>query len=184
MKLQETLRARFYDLVNEKKDRHLAETLANLVRNDVLVIVNHNDTTSENELKNITARTDNDKNTIYISEIIEQYSAKIQLKVGKVIYLTNTDGVLDNDWNTLSWWSFSQNDFGTEKVKYLAYVNTEKSKAWTWWMESKINCAFESLRLWAEQSIISNARRWLDCLKFDSSLCTKFSMEMEEDNKL
>jgi glutamate 5-kinase len=97
MKLQKTLRARFYDLVNEKKDKHLAETLANLVRNDVLVIINHNDTTSENELKNITSRTDNDKNTIYISEIIEQYSAEIQLKVGKVIYLTNTDGLLDND---------------------------------------------------------------------------------------
>jgi hypothetical protein len=62
-----------------------------MVKNDILIIINHNDTTSNDELKNLSSKTDNDKNTIHITEVINKYSNEINMKIHRVIYLTNTN---------------------------------------------------------------------------------------------
>lgn len=159
-------------LVGEQKDKHLAYTIWNLVKNDVLVIINHNDTTSNDELKNLSSKTDNDKNTIHITEVINEYSYEIWIRINRVIFLTNTNWLLDESQNTVRWWVVDSNS----KVKYLEYVEIKKSNDWTWWMDSKINCAFEVLEKWAEESIIANSSSWLDCLEENADLCTKFQL--------
>lgn len=164
----------FYDLVNDEKNKHLVETIVNLVQNEVLVIINHNDALCESELKNISNKSDNDKNTIYITEVINRYCSKYNFIVNKVIYLTNTFWLLDENKNTVLWWEISLINIDLEKEKYLGYVETNKSDAWIGWMWSKVNCAFEVLKFWAKQSIISSAKTWLDCLKNDYDKSTRF----------
>jgi len=51
------------------------------VKNNVLVIINHNDAMSEDELKKISSKTDNDKNTLYISEIVMKYEEEVGIKI-------------------------------------------------------------------------------------------------------
>lgn len=160
-------------LVSEQKDKHLAYTIWDLVRNQVLVIINHNDTTSNDELKNLSSKTDNDKNTVHITDVINNYSHEIWIIVHRVIFLTNTNWLLDENQNTVIWWIVNLDD-DSSKEKYLNHVESKKSNAWTWWMESKVECSFEVLRKWAKESIISNSASWLDCLEDDDFLSTKF----------
>jgi hypothetical protein len=78
-------------LINYDKNKHLINTISNLVKNNVLVIINHNDATSNEELKKISSKSDNDKNTVFITDIISTFRAEVGLEVNKVIYLTNTN---------------------------------------------------------------------------------------------
>ena len=159
-------------LVSDQKDKHLAHTIWNMVKNDILVIINHNDTTSNDELKNLSSKTDNDKNTIHITEVINKYSQEINMKIHRVIYLTNTNWLLDENKNTIIWWLVDLIE--ESKYWYLEYIETEKSNNWTWWMWSKVNCAFEVLEKWAFESIIANSNTWLDCLNDEHLFSTKF----------
>ena len=121
-------------------------------------IINHNDVLSNDELNNISEKTDNDKNTIYISEVLNTRNINIK----RVIYLTNTDWLLDKNKKTVLWWKINSKK---EEEKFRSYVEDSKSASWTWWMGSKLNCSFEVLKKWVEKSIISNAEKWLKCLK-------------------
>gem|GEM_PF-2700216 len=81
----------FYDLVSEQFDRHLLKTILDGVKNSVLTIINYNDSTSSIELDKISDKTDNDKNTVFLSRLINTYSEETLYKISKVFYLTNTD---------------------------------------------------------------------------------------------
>ncbi len=136
----------------------LAKTLKNLLENNVFIIINHNDATHNDELENLSLKADNDKNTIHLCKVLNLLE---NIKIKKVIFLTNTNWLLDDNKNTVLWWkAFSEK----EKSFYKSFVKKEKSSAWTWWMESKLDCAFEVLEFWAKESIIANSRDWLDFL--------------------
>ena len=137
------------------------------IKNDVWSIINHNDALSDGELNNLSDKTDNDKNTIYISEILEQTNYDVK----RVIYLTNTNWLLDENKNTVLGWKINSEE---NKNYYRSFVKDDKSSSWTGWMGSKVDCSFEVLKYWVEESIIANAKDWLNCLKSDVS-CTKFS---------
>lgn len=79
------------DYANEK---HLAKTLKNLLENNVWIVINYNDTLHPDELNNVSEKTDNDKNTVFISKIFNVFFEK-QLKIKRIIYLTNTNWLLD-----------------------------------------------------------------------------------------
>ncbi|USN58181.1 MAG: hypothetical protein H6767_07825 [Candidatus Peribacteria bacterium] len=64
-------------------------------------MVNHNDATSSKELSALTTKTDNDKNTIFLCKNVEKYREQKQVRVKRVIYLTNTDGLLDEQEQTV-----------------------------------------------------------------------------------
>ncbi len=161
------------EIVNTKKDKHLAETISNMVHNDILVIINHNDATSEQELKNLSDKTDNDKNTIHVSDTINTYSKQVGLKVKRVIFLTNTHGLLDINKDTVKWWKIDLDNIDNFKDIYLKHVYNDSSIAWTGGMWSKVDCSIEVLKYWVEESIISNSNKWLKCLE-DNDNCTKF----------
>lgn len=164
-------------LVSEQKDKHLANTIADLVRNNVLVIINHNDATSNDELKNLSSKTDNDKNTIHITQVINNYSKEIWIRVKRVIFLTNTNWLLDDKWQTIQWWEIDISD-NYSIDRYLAYIEKWKSNNGTWWMWSKVDCAFQVLSKWASESIIANSNSWLGCLINDDYMSTKFVKKM------
>ncbi len=164
-------------LVSEQKDKHLANTIADLVKNNVLVIINHNDATSNDELKNLSSKTDNDKNTIHITQVINNYSQEIWIKVKRVIFLTNTNWLLDERWETVKWWEIDISD-NYSIDRYLAYIEKWKSDNGTWWMWSKVDCAFQVLSKWARESIIANSNSWLSCLTNEDYMSTKFLKKM------
>jgi len=155
-------------------DIFLANTLDKLFADNIISIINHNDTIHNNELKNVSLKADNDKNTVHICKvlnILNKREERIQIK--RVIYLTNTNWLLDSNKNTVLWWKINLEE---EKDFYRNFVQKwEKSSAWTWWMESKLNCAFECLLEKSWESIISNSKFWLDFLiSWDTSKITKF----------
>lgn len=162
-------------LVSAEKDKHLAQTISDLVRNQVLVIINHNDTTSNDELKNLSNKTDNDKNTIHITEVLNKYANEINLKIHRVIFLTNTNWLLDVNWDTVIWWKVDLSDVNCRE-NYLSHIETKKSNNGTWWMDSKVNCAFEVLEKGATESIIANSSTWLKCLSIDDYSSTRFKI--------
>jgi len=65
------------DLVHKNKDLHLLRVLEEHLRDDILAILNHNDGMSSIELSALTNQSDNDKNTVYISEIVNKYQEEI-----------------------------------------------------------------------------------------------------------
>lgn len=166
------LAAKILWLVSEQKDLHLALTIADLIRNDVLTIINHNDATSNDELKNLSSKTDNDKNTIHITEVINRFTSQTKMRANRVIFLTNTNGLLDSNWETVIWWIVDI-ESNKDRELYLSHIEIKKSNNGTWWMSSKVNCAFDVLDKWASESIIANSKFWLDCLS-DNNKSTSF----------
>jgi len=164
----------FLLFLNKNKDKHLADLLIENFNNDLLSIINHNDALSSNELNNLSDKTDNDKNVIHISEALSRYSDVI---IKRVIFLTNTDGVLDENKNRVSG-NMNIKDIWIEREKYLAYVHTKDSENGTGWMESKINSALDCLEFGVIEGVIANAEKWLDFL--DTSEATKFSLQSSE----
>ncbi len=154
-------------------EKHLSKTLENLLQNDIWIIINHNDTLHSDELDNVGDKTDNDKNTIYVSKLLQKYSKNIKIK--RVVYLTNTDGLLNKYGEVVLWWKIYLNNLSKEKNKYLKYIKVNKSNNGTWWMWSKIICAFKVLEYWIKESIISNAKYWLECLENRNKGYTKFT---------
>jgi glutamate 5-kinase len=71
-------------------EKHLTKTLYNLLENDVWIIINHNDTLHPTELNSVLEKNDNDKNTVFISELFNNFFKK-KVVVKRVIYLTNTN---------------------------------------------------------------------------------------------
>ncbi len=161
------------EIVNAKKDKHLAETISNMVLNWILPVINHNDAMSEQELKNLSHKTDNDKNTIHVSEAVNNYRVELWIRVSRVIFLTNTHWLLDINNDTVRWWLIDLQNIDRCKDVYMQHVNSDTSLAWTWWMWSKVDCSIELLKYWVRESIISNAEKWLECLD-GSDNCTKF----------
>jgi len=143
------------------QEKNLAETLINLLDNNIWAIINHNDSLHPNELNNISDKTDNDKNTLYLSRILSEYSDnKVHIK--RVIYLTNTHWLLDENWTTVLWWKILWEE---NKDYYRSFINIDNtSLSWTGWMLSKIDCAFRVLDFWVQESVIANAQEWLKCL--------------------
>ncbi len=152
------------DYANEE---HLSSTLENLLKNDIWIIINHNDTLHPEELYNVSDKCDNDKNTVFITKLFNKY---LDFKIKRIIYLTNTNWLLDEKYNTVSWWEVKTED---NKNYFRSFVNNNKSKCWIWWMMSKLNCWFQVLNYWVREAIIANAKDWLDCLESNKK-CTKF----------
>ena len=141
-------------------EKHLSETISNLIINDVWIIINHNDTLHPDELNNVSEKSDNDKNTVFVSKIFNKFLKKY-FKIKRVIYLTNTNWLLDKNKNTVLGWNINSED---DKNYYKNFVEKTTSNSWTGWMESKLNCGFEVLENWVKEAIISNAKEWLECL--------------------
>jgi len=141
-------------------EKHLTNTLYNLLENDVWIIINHNDTLHPTELNSVLEKNDNDKNTVFISELFNNFFKK-KVVVKRVIYLTNTNWLLDKEKNTVLGWKISSEN---DKSYYMNFVEKDKSNSWTGWMESKLDCSFKVLEYGVWESIISNAKKWLECL--------------------
>lgn len=169
------LEIKLYDLVaevsNHKKERHLAELLLEHVQNHVWSIINHNDALSNDELKNLSDRTDNDKNVVHVCKALQEHIDETQLQVKRVIYLTNTNGLLDNDGNTIIGWIISWEE---DKNQFRAFVKQERSKSGTGGMLSKVNWCFDALAFGAQESYIAFAGNGLECL-YNTHSCTKFT---------
>lgn len=163
---------KLYRFVNKDKDSHLVQTMAGMIKNKVLVIINHNDATSSEELKNMSSKVDNDKNTVHISKVVADYGNEIWIRVKRVIILTSTAWLLDINGNTVLWWEVNIDDLG----KYLSYVNIQKNASWTGGMWSKVESSFKVLKYWVEESIITAANTGLDCLS-DKNISTHFFLE-------
>ncbi len=146
-----------------KKDKwfHFAQLIAEYAKNLVWTVINHNDTTSSHELKNLWAKTDNDRNAVIICEELNMYKELVNAEISRVIFLTNTDWLLDSNWKTVIWWKIEKEE---DKNCFRQYCNKKTSKEWTWWMLSKVNCSFEILDNWVKETIIANSRLWLQCL--------------------
>lgn len=120
----------------------------------------------------------NKYNSEKLLNVQNEYINETSLKIQRVIYLTNTNWLLDKNKNTVSWWKIFLKNINLEKEKYIKYIIEWKSDNWTWWMWSKIDCAFAVLKNWVKESIIANAKNWLLCLKNDYE-STKFCVEDE-----
>jgi hypothetical protein len=94
------------------------------------------------------------------------------MKIHRVIYLTNTNWLLDENKNTVNWWLVDLTE--ESRYRYLKYIDNKKSNNGTWWMWSKVSCAFDVLEKWAYESIIANSSKWLDCLKEFDLISTRF----------
>jgi len=70
-------------------EKHLSDTLNNLLNNDIWIVINHNDTLHSTELGNVCDKNDNDKNTVFISKLFNKFLKEKIIK--NVIYLTNTN---------------------------------------------------------------------------------------------
>jgi glutamate 5-kinase len=139
-------------------EKHLSKTIKNLLKNDVWIIINHNDTLHPDELNNVSEKSDNDKNTVFIAKIFNKY---LDIEIKRVIYLTNSNWLLDKEKNTVLGWKISSEN---DKNYYMNFVEKDKSNSWTGWMESKLDCSFKVLEYWIWEAIISNAKNWLECL--------------------
>ena len=87
------------------------------------------------------------------------------MEIKRVIYLTNTNWIFDENKKTVKWGEVLLDNIEEEKKKYFKYILDDKSKAWTWWMLSKLKCSFEVLKFRVEESIIANSKKWLSCLE-------------------
>jgi glutamate 5-kinase len=85
------------DYLNGKKDEQFIKTLNDLVSEDVIAIINHNDALSSQELNKLSSKTDNDNNVVHICQAVDNFSRLISFRIRRVIYLTNTNGLLDNN---------------------------------------------------------------------------------------
>ena len=163
--LKQILR-RVADILSKKKDQKLQELLIENIKNDVWSILNHNDALSNEELNNLSDRTDNDKNTVYISGLLKDTN----LHIKRVIYLTNTNWLLNKEKNTVLGWKIKSEE---DKNYYKKFVEENKSNSWTGWMKSKLDCGFKVLEYGVGEVIISNAKNWLKCFE-ENRQCTKF----------
>ncbi len=155
------------DFANEE---YLAKSLSNMIKNDVWPVVNYNDCLHWGELMNVSNKTDNDKNTVFLSKIFQTHLAT-KVRIERIIYLTNTAWLLDNNNKTVTWWKVI---FEEDKGYYRGFVKKlAQSESWTWGMWSKIECWLEVLDYGVKESIISHAESWLSCLKFKNK-CTTF----------
>jgi len=106
------------DSLNKKS---LEKIIADAKDNNIWAIINHNDSLHPNELNNISDKTDNDKNTLYLSRILSEYSDnKVHIK--RVIYLTNTHWLLDENWTTVLWWKILWEE---NKNYYRSFINID-----------------------------------------------------------
>ena len=153
------------DFANEK---HLTKTLYNLLENDIWIIINHNDTLHPDELNNVSEKSDNDKNTVFVSRIFNKFS---DINIKRVIYLTNTNWLLNKEKNTVLGWKIKSEE---DKNYYKKFVEENKSNSWTWGMKSKLDCGFKVLEYGVGEVIISNAKNWLKYFD-ENRQCTKFS---------
>lgn len=139
--------------------------IINWLDNNILTIMNYNDSTSFLELNNLTTKTDNDKNTVFLSKLINKYSNKTKYKVSKVFYLTNTNWLLGKNKKTIKWHKFSDIDdnqeFNKVEKHLLSFVNNDESWFWTWWMWSKILSWLECLKNDVDEIYISNSKDWM-----------------------
>jgi len=159
--------------LNREKDKHLIQTLDKLISQEVICIINHNDTLSSQELSKVSQKTDNDLNVVYICKIVSDFQKEIDFRIKRIIYLTNTNWLLDQNWNTVSGWEIS--NIEEKRSFYKWFIKTdEKSKRWTWWMWSKIDGCFDWINLWVKEAIIANSENWLWCLEWKWNF-TKFS---------
>ena len=142
-------------------EKHLSDTLNNLLNNDIWIVINHNDTLHSTELGNVCDKNDNDKNTVFISKLFNKFLKEKIIK--NVIYLTNTNWLLDEDKSTILGWKINDEK---DKNYYRNFVEENKSNSWTGGMKSKLDCWFKVLEYWVERVIISNANKWLNCLSF------------------
>ena len=152
------------DLVHKNKNLHLLRVLEEHVRNDVLAILNHNDGMSSVELSALTLHADNDQNTVFISEIVNKYKKEISFRIKRVIFLTNTCWILDENWETVLWWEIETNKSDMYEKKYRGYVHNWGSTWWTGWMWSKISSGIKCLKYGVDEVIIANATEGLDCI--------------------
>ena len=167
------------DLVHKNKDLHLLRVLEEHLRDDILAILNHNDGMSSIELSALTNQSDNDKNTVYISEIVNKYQEEIWFRIKRVIFLTNTPGILNEEWKTVYWLKKGQNN-----NNFNDYIKDWKSNLWTWWMWSKVSSAIKCLEYWVDEVIIANASEGLDCI-LNRENCTTLSwVELQEELEL
>ncbi|MDQ7009012.1 MAG: hypothetical protein Q9M94_01840 [Candidatus Gracilibacteria bacterium] len=150
-------------------EKHLSETLKNLLENDIWIIINHNDTLHPDELNNVSDKSDNDKNTVYISKLFNNFFEKYFF-IKRVIYLTNFNGLLDEKKQTVKGGKIDSEE---SKNYYRNFVEKNKSDSGTGGMESKLDCGFEVLEYGVEESIISNAKNGLECLR-DLGKSTRF----------
>ncbi len=141
-------------------EKYLAKTLYNLLENNIWIIINYNDSLHPNELENVSEKTDNDRNTVFISQIIQKYLTK-KIMISRVIYLTNTSWLLDWEKKTIKWWKISSS---SEKEYYKSFVEEWKSSSWTGGMKSKLDCSFLVWKYGAKSAIIADAQHGLTCL--------------------
>jgi len=140
-------------------EKHLAKTIENLLKNNVWIIINYNDTLHSDELNNVSEKSDNDKNTVFVTKVLKKY---LDIDIKRVIYLTNTNGLLDKNKKTVLGWKIC---LEKDRDYFKSFVEKNKSDSWTGWMESKLNCGFEVLEYWVWETIIANARDWCECLE-------------------
>lgn len=151
--------------LNKQKDKHLIQTLDNLISQKVICIINHNDALSSQELSKVSTRTDNDLNVVHICQIASDFQSEINFRIKRIIYLTNTDWLLDEKWNTVSGEKIS--DIEKQRSYYKWFVRNEKSEKWTWWMSSKVDGCFEWINFWVQQAIIANSKDGLWYLEWE-----------------
>ena len=118
---------------------------------------------------------DNDTNVLRVTNFINNYS--MNDKINRIIYLTNTNWILDATWNTL----IGGTARSLEEVNSLwnelsSYIHTDTSHSGTWGMQSKLDSGIACLENWAQEIIISNAKNGLDCLHSDFDKATKIKI--------
>lgn len=107
----------YQDFVNETSKKNIVNTISVLLKNGILPIINENDTTATEEIK----FGDNDKLSALTAAL---------LKVDLLILATNTDGVYDNNKNTIK----EIKDIDSIKQ----YIESSFSDQGTGGMESKL----------------------------------------------
>ncbi len=170
-------------LIKEDSKSHLVkEVLAKSIKKGVLAVLNHNDTTSSYQLRNLSDATDNDSNVLYISKSINDYMEETKVRVSDIIFVTNERWVLDwskktIDWNkeTVEWkvlelsgktWQEKKDIIDRVLREYGKYIYEKNKGDWTWWMYSKVKNALECLLVdWVEKVSISASKDWLDFLR-------------------
>ncbi len=164
--------------LSEKKEWHLFNLILDAIKNNVLLILNHNDALSSQELNNISIMTDNDNNVVHVVDVISRYCAWVNLRINNVLYLTNEDWVYDFNWDTYSWSEILEKEIVGEEQKLLSFVKKTNSPSWTGWMWSKIKWMFNCLRFWVKRVSISNIKNWLWFLFDDNpSKNTSFTLQ-------
>jgi acetylglutamate kinase len=87
------------------------------------------------------------------------------VRVKRVIFLTNTNGILDANNQTVKWGDISSQE---QKDYFYSFVKQDgKSKNGTGGMRSKIQCAFDVLDNGVSESIIASANSWPHSLYYE-----------------